>query len=92
MLLDFFLHVIDFGADYATSTQDTDYDLEAELQESVGDDVEYIDVDGEHGFGTILSWHTNPYDLYDIETNRHYAYIATEQGGCTYAHYTEVLR
>lgn len=48
--------------------------------------VEYFDIDGQYGHGIVRSWHTNPYDLYNVETDEHYAFIEGANG-TTYAHF-----
>lgn len=52
---------------------------------------EYIDTDGEHGFGIIKSWHSNPFDVYNMGTDEDYAFIIRDNGGTTYAFEGNIL-
>ena len=51
---------------------------------------EFISIDGEHGFGTIQSWHSNPYDLYGQDTAEDYAFILTAEGS-EYSHESNII-
>lgn len=75
-----------YGEPAGLSDLHTVYVQDGMILRDTGVLVEYFDGE-EYGFGVVASWHTNPFDLYDNETDEDYAYILRDNGGSTYAHY-----